>query len=241
MAAKRNRLDESSVELTFGQQVLSYNRWLLKSRPKLPDEVELLNPFKSEEVWRVNEIFYHRFYNDSNKRILLFGINPGRLGAGLTGIPFTDPTNLEMHAGIPNPLNKKPELSSDFIYRMIIVMGGTEVFFRHFFMTAVCPLGFVKNGINMNYYDDKALVNAVEPFIIRSIKRQLDFGCRRDVAFVIGEGKNMDLFSRWNDRYSFFSSLVALPHPRFVMQYRRKQLSKYVELYRSNLQAYMSG
>lgn len=239
MAAKKHRLDKSTEIVNFGEQVLMFNRWLMKSRNKLPKGVELLNPYKSPEVWRVNEVFYHRYYNDTNPRIYLFGINPGRLGAGLTGIPFTDPVNLGMYAGIQNQLLQKAELSSEFIYRMINSLGGPTDFFKHFFITAVCPLGFMKNGINMNYYDDKSLLVAVEPFIIRSIKRQLEFGCRRDVALVIGEGKNMDMFSRWNEHYGFFEKLITLPHPRFIMQYKRKQLQEYLERYQSELQPYM--
>ena len=239
MVAKKHRLDESDKVISFGEHVLSFNRWLLTSRPKFPDGVELLNPFKSTEVKRVNELFYRRFYHDTNDRYFLFGINPGRLGAGLTGIPFTDPVNLGLYAGIPNELPQKAELSSDFIYRMINALGGPDEFFRTFFMTAVCPLGFVKDGINMNYYDDKALLAAAEPFILKSIKRQLDFGCRREIAFIIGEGKNLDLFSRWNERYGFFKSLIGLSHPRFVMQYRRKQIASYIALYQSHLQPRM--
>lgn len=239
MAAKKHRLDKSAEIVNFGEHVLLFNRWLKKSRTKLPKGVELLNPFKSPEVWRVNEIFYRQFYNDTHDRIFLFGINPGRLGAGLTGIPFTDPVNLDRYAGIKNELLPKAELSSDFIYRMINSMGGPSDFFNHFFITAVCPLGFMKNGINMNYYDDKSLLEAVEPFIIRSLKRQLEFGCRREVAFVIGEGKNMDMFSRWNDQYSFFDRLIALPHPRFIMQYKRKQIQDYLVRYQSELKPYM--
>ncbi|RYD74026.1 MAG: DUF4918 family protein, partial [Sphingobacteriales bacterium] len=46
----------------------------------LPDDVEVMNPFQNAEAMDVNRQFYHKFYNDSNKRIFILGINPGRFG-----------------------------------------------------------------------------------------------------------------------------------------------------------------
>jgi len=40
----------------------------------------------------------------------------------------------------------------------------------------VSPLGFTKNGINLNYYDDKELLLAVAPFITDSIKKTNCYG-----------------------------------------------------------------
>ena len=50
------------------------------------------------------------------QRHLLLGINPGRFGGGVTGIPFTDPIRLQNVCGIENNFEKKQELSSVFIY-----------------------------------------------------------------------------------------------------------------------------
>ena len=54
-------------------------------------------------------------------------------------------------------VSKKQELSSVFMYEMINAYGGAELFYKRFYITAVSPLGFVKNGRNLNYYDDKIL------------------------------------------------------------------------------------
>ena len=106
-------------------------------------------------------------------RISIFGINPGRFGAGLTGISFTDPIRLELVCGIKNDLKKKPEPSSRFVYKVIEAYGGVEKFYNDFYVTAVSPLGFTEDGNNLNYYDYKSLVAAAEPFIIDSIKKQI--------------------------------------------------------------------
>ncbi|KAK6020320.1 MATE domain protein [Ostertagia ostertagi] len=42
------------------------------------------------------------------------------------------------------------------------------------------PLGFVKDGVNMNYYDDKKLQDAVTPFIVENIERLIGDGFKRD-------------------------------------------------------------
>ncbi len=39
-------------------------------------------------------------------RYLILGINPGRFGGGITGIPFTDPIRLQNICGIENDFQK---------------------------------------------------------------------------------------------------------------------------------------
>jgi hypothetical protein len=237
VAAKRSRLDQSAEELTFGEKVVAFNQWLRRYKPAIPAGTTILLPFSDQRVMELSRTFYGKYFNDRRERHMLLGINPGRFGAGLTGIPFTDPVRLADSCDIPNHLDKKQELSSDFIYRMIENMGGPRKFYRDFFITSVCPLGFMRDGVNLNYYDDPELLKAVEPFIVRSLKRQLDFGCRREAAFIIGEGKNLEVFSRMNQRHGFFGELIALAHPRFILQYRRKQTEEYLRTYCEKLES----
>ena len=79
--------------------------------------------------------FYEKYYNDNNERYAFFGINPGRFGGGVTGIPFTDPIRLEKICGIPNDFEKKQELSSVFIYDMIDAFGGAAKFYKRFYIS----------------------------------------------------------------------------------------------------------
>lgn len=215
--------------MTFSDQILSFYKSLSLS-VSLPD-VEVMNPFHQPETFSICEKFYHQFYNDNNPRKIILGINPGRLGGGTTGIPFTDPLKLEEHCGITNNLPKKTELSADFIYKMMDAYGGPSKFYKQFFISAVCPLGFTRNGKNLNYYDDKALEEAVKPFIISTLQKQLTFPIDRNIAFCLGDGKNYKFLSKLNQEYAFFQKLVPLPHPRFIMQYRRKKLTDFIHLY----------
>ena len=207
----------------------------LKRPQRLPNGIEWLYPQQDPQVMDVVSRFCRKFFNDERKRHLMLGINPGRHGAGITGVNFTAAKQLTEDCGIEHPWKKQSELSAEFIYRMIHAFGGPERFYQQYFIGSVCPLGFVQNGININYYDDKELLKSVEPFIIRSIKQQLSFPVHRDLCLVIGGEKNFKYLSSLNERYGFFDTLVPLPHPRFIMQYRRKHVDEYVNLYLSNL------
>ena len=63
----------------------------LSAPHNLPKDIETMNPYTNTKTWAIVEQFYQKYYNDNHLRIALFGINPGRFGAGATGIPFTDP------------------------------------------------------------------------------------------------------------------------------------------------------
>ena len=93
------------------------------------------------------------------------------------------------------------------------------------------PLGFVKDGKNINYYDDRQLQKSAEPFIVWNIRTQLDFGANRDAAICLGEGQNFAFFQKLNAAQGFFKEIIPLPHPRWVMQYRRKRVDEFVERY----------
>jgi len=109
----------------------------------LPGSIGILNPFKEEAVYRTACHFYDKYYNDDRPRKLILGINPGRLGAGATGIPFTDPKRLREVCGLSfeGPLLHEP--SSVFVYDVIAAYGGPESFYSAFYINSVCPLGFV--------------------------------------------------------------------------------------------------
>ena len=101
--------------MTFAAKVIQFNRALLRPTG-LPGGVKTMNPFENKEVQNIVELFYSKYYNDDNPRTLILGINLGRLGGGITGIPFTDPERLETDCNIPNNFVKRSEISSIFIH-----------------------------------------------------------------------------------------------------------------------------
>ena len=214
-------------EQSFSERTLKFYQ-TLSINQKLPEKVKILNPYKKTEVLNICKIFYNKYYSDSKGRRLILGINPGRHGAGVTGIPFTDPIKLEEECGIKNNFHKRGELSSEFIYQLINTMGGVEHFYKHYFIGAVSPLGFVKGGKNYNYYDSREMMQILKPFIIKSLVDQIGLGINSQKCYCLGQGKNIEYLKNLNSEIKLFKEIVPLPHPRWVMQYRRKKLKDYL-------------
>lgn len=202
----------------------------LKFTPALPGNVELVNPYDSPEVKRVVAQFFTKYFNDSNERIFILGINPGRFGGGLTGISFTDPVALADDCGIPNNLGTRRELSSRFIYRLIDEFGGPDTFYSKYYIGALFPLALVKEGKNYNYYDSSSLQKALKPAIAEAIKKQVDFGANRKFALSLGK-KNAALLQAINKEHNFFDEIRIVEHPRYIMQYKLKKIDSYLEKY----------
>jgi hypothetical protein len=76
---------------------------------------------------------------------------------------------------------------------------------------------------------------AVTPFIIGCINKQIGLGFQTEQCICIGGEKNLKFLSNLNDQYKWFEEITPLPHPRFILQYRRKQKDNYIHQYLSAL------
>ena len=199
------------------------------------NNIAVLDPYTNSSVKKIYRNFYNKYFDDTKKRIILFGINPGRLGGGITGIPFTDPYNLKVKCGINSDFNMKKELSSKFIYEMIEGYGGTNMFYKKFFISSICPYGFTLNGKNLNYYDDNDLFNKWKNQIVKWIRFQIENIGSNKTCIIIGKGKNQKFFEILNKEYKFFDEIIALPHPRWILQYRSKEKNLYIKNYIKSL------
>jgi len=221
--------------MNFANQVIDFLNDL-RFPIELNENIRVMNPFRDAVTMELTREFYNQFYNDQQERWMIIGINPGRFGGGVTGIPFTDPVRLETVCGISNPWSKKQELSSVFIYDMINAFGGVDSFYSKFYITAVSPLGFTRDNKNLNYYDDKGLLLRIRPFVVECMEKQLQFGIHRNVAFCLGDGKNYKYLNALNTEMRFFNTIIPLSHPRFIMQYRVKKkhefIGKYLDAFR---------
>jgi len=214
---------------TFAKRAIHYFSSL--SHPDfLPKKIETMNPYENKEVQNIITEFYNKFFNDNNERIFALGINPGRFGGGITGVSFTDPVALEKLCGVENGFHKKREISSEFIYKFITLYGGVKKFYSGFFISALFPLALIKDGLNYNYYDDKKLYKLLKPAIVENIMAHIEFGARREYAICLGR-KNYNYFNEINGEHNLFDKIVVLDHPRFIMQYKRKQMEKYLNEY----------
>ena len=120
---------------------------------------------------------------------------------------------LDEECDIRNPFKKRAELSSTFIYDVISAFGGVEAFYGEFFLSAVCPLGFMKDGKNLNFYDDRALEESLHGFILSTLRKQIDLGLNTERVVCLGEGKNFKFLAKLNreENYSERSSPFRIP------------------------------
>jgi len=226
--------------MTFANRVLEFYKGL-DFTGQLPAGIRIMNPFReSADVRDITQKFYTKFYSDNAKRILILGINPGRFGAGSTGIPFTDTIRLNTQCGIPFDKFRTYEPSSSFIYEMIGQFGGVHEFYKKFFVSAICPLGFTNDNtkgksVNYNYYDSSVLLSRVYPFVVETLKEQLELGIERVTCFCLGTGKNDKFLRKLNAEYGFFKSIITLEHPRYIMQYRARRKEEYITKYVKSL------
>jgi hypothetical protein len=223
--------------MTFAEKVINFNKQLHYTGAALPAGIRIMNPFAEQgHAMEIANAFYHKYYNDNEPRHIILGINPGRFGAGLTGIPFTDPKRLATECNIIYTGKATHEPSSVFIYEMINAYGGPAAFYKKFYINSLCPLGFTTAGNkgkekNYNYYDSKELLNAVTGFITDNIKKQIALGVATGTCFCFGTGKNEAFLRKLNDRHHFFERIIALEHPRFIMQYKATNKQFYIDKY----------
>ncbi|MEM7106581.1 MAG: uracil-DNA glycosylase family protein [Bacteroidota bacterium] len=215
--------------MSFGNKVFQYYQ-KVQIPKNIPPGVKTLYPFDDPLVLDFIEQFCLNYYKGNHPRTFLIGINPGRFGGGATGIPFTDPIRLQGVLGVENSMDKKAELSSKYIYDMIDAYGGPHVFYHDCYFTSVSPVGFVKDGKNLNYYDLKELQSSLEKYMVSELRKQIAFGAK-PAAFSLGMGKNIAFLKKLNNRYKLFDSIEALPHPRWIMQYRLKRKSEFINQY----------
>ncbi|MCT3763595.1 SMUG2 DNA glycosylase family protein [Elizabethkingia anophelis] len=219
---------------TFADKVIDFNR-NLKYSGKLPEGFSVLNPYlDNPENMEVMQNFYHKYYNDSDQRRFIIGINPSRHGAGVTGVPFTDTKRLKSECGIEMKSVHTHEVSSVFMYNMINSFGGVEKFYKEFYINSPFPLAIVrntKNGwLNANYYDDKQLFEDVKSFMIASLKKHISLGLDTSEVFVLGK-KNADFIHKLNKEEKLFDKITVLEHPRYIQQYKSKEKEIYIDKY----------
>lgn len=221
-------MSTNSVE--FGSLVADFLTSMTIDVP-LPYGVEVLEPYSDPEVCRVVHAMCAEYYAGHKPRVGVWGINPGRFGAGLTGLSFTDPFAVQNLLGIETTITGRREISAEFIQLVIEAYGGPRTFYSDFYLSALSPLGFVADAKNVNFYDTPELQSALTPMIQQWVTLQHQFGLRNDMTIILGTGKLQSFVERNVRTHCSLGNVTYLEHPRYIMQYRRKQRDAYVEKY----------
>ena len=173
--------------------------------------------------------FWKKFYGNSVPRIMICGINPGRLGAGKTGVPFLDFASLSQL--IPGIDRHDSENSASFFFE-VVKSFGAESFFKTFYVTNFSSVGYVKDGVNFNYNDLPqvaletvernflAEIAIVEPTHVISLGREV----HRSVRKLLPPGIDCSLY---------------LPHPSWIATYRSNEVGYWVQRYREVLSQFV--
>ena len=84
-------------------------------------------------------------------------------------------------------------------------------------------------------------MKAARDFIVDCIRYEQQHIPGGRVCICLGEGANFKYFSALNAQYGFFDEILPLPHPRWIMQYRRKTKTVFVDRYLEVLSGAHSG
>jgi len=224
------KLDAFTDSDTFGSRLAAHLEHLQIPRG-LPQGFDTIDAYHHDDVHEVVREFCRRYYSTPKQRLAVWGINPGRFGAGVTGLPFTDPHALQHQLGIASQITGRRELSAEFIEMVIGAYGGPTKFYDDIYLGAVCPIGFTSNGKNINFYDDKQVTELLAPFIINNMSSVVEFGTRKDRCVVLGTGTFKKVFEeRFREKVGY-TSVTFVEHPRFIMQYRRRTVNEYIDKY----------
>lgn len=203
----------------------------------LPKGFHIEHPFltHSDSLSAMKQ-FYNKYYNDKAPRHFIIGINPGRHGAAITGVPFTDTKRLASFCGITMPSSHSShEVSALFMYDMIQAYGGVKLFYQHFFIHSLFPFAILKQiaqnkFVNANYYDLPELYNAVKPFMLHTLSQYLSMGLITQKVIVLGK-KNAHFIAQINKENPFFETMIVLEHPRYIQQYKVSKKQEFIDKY----------
>ena len=191
------------------------------------EDILILDDFL--ENWENIKKFNEKYYKDSYPKTVLCGINPGKNGAGKTGIPFIDFSSLsELLEGVEKT---GTERSAQFFYDVVKEIGA-ERFYRSFYVTNISWLGFIKDGKNVNYY---TLSDKAKAFIYKMFEFEMNQVSPTTIISMSGEVKQT-LSSLFNGGQIDISN--SLPHPNycaFPKNYSSCK-SQYIELLSKYLQ-----
>jgi len=214
----------------FADRIATFLTSLTIDEP-LPEDFEVLDPYRDPEVRRVVNLFARSAYAGEQTRTAIWGINPGRFGAGVTGLSFTDPYVLTEVLGFETSISGRREISAEFIWNVVDAYGGPTAFFRDFYLSALSPLGYVRGGRNVNFYDDPDFLDRISPQILSWVRQQQGAGLQADRCVVLGTGRLREVMEQRLRPHLDYTTVEYLEHPRFIMQYRRRQMEEYVDKY----------
>ena len=210
------------------------NNLLLQNSSRYLNDDGFLNLISDQGVCVLSDLllnqthidtFWQTYYGSSVPRVVICGINPGRHGAGKTGIPFLDFQSLAQL--IPGVERSDSEGSAGFFYQ-VVKRVGASAFFPTFYVTNIASVGFACEGKNLNYNElpGPALEIVERNFLLEMAVVQpthiISLGEVVHATVNKLMGKEVDCTRR-------------LPHPSWITTYRRNESEKWLSHYLAEL------
>ncbi len=181
----------------------------------------VLSDFLLKDGQAAIDAFWKTYYPEGPPRTVICGLNPGRFGAGQSGIPFMD--FLSLSQLLPGLHRLDSERSAGFFFRVVQAYGAAE-FFREFYVTNVASVGFIRHGKNLNY---PALPWQAVEVVERNFLAEMEIV---QPARIISLGRDVHKTVR-----KLLGARVecetCLPHPAWVATYRSASMEEWVARY----------
>ena len=182
-------------------------------------------------------LFDEKYYHEGFPKIVLCGINPGRKGAGVTGVPFVDMATLAKRLPDANISfsGKGTEKSAQYFNEIVNHKEfGVKKFYKKFYVTNLSWVGFTKDNINYNYYDIKS--KKAKEYIYEAFINEMKV-IKPDVIIPIGAKVKKTL-----DNLSFDSNITiakAVTHPGKYAYLKKPEIDNFQKLLRDVLLNYI--
>lgn len=177
--------------------------------------ISILDDFLNN--WKNIETFYKEYYSDGIPKIVLCGINPGKNGAGKTGIPFSD---FESISKLIQGIDRRDNERSATFFNEIVEHFGAKEFYKNFYVTNISWIGYEKDGKNVNYYD---LPESVQQIIYNIFKKEMDL-IKPKYIISLGQSVQKSLNEIFDNKNIDISNY--LPHPNWCSFPSKKTYSK---------------
>lgn len=150
--------------------------------------------------------YYKKFYSKPGRRIVLCGINPGKYGAGITGVPFIDFHGISRL--LPGHGRQDKERTAQYMLSIIEEYGAGE-FQDAVYLTNLSWYGFLRNGRNLNYY---ILPRNVRHYFIESFVEEMKI-VQPSFIVPLSEEVGRTLRQMAKDGQLDYPIAERLPHP----------------------------
>lgn len=188
------------------------------------NNVRILSEFLDNKK---NIIEFHKKYIQPNRpEIVICGVNPGRFGAGLTGIPFIDFDSLSKM--LPRIKYFDSEKSAKFFFSVVQAFG-IEQFYQKFHVTNISWYGFsmIDKEKNVNYYN---LPVDVQKHLFEKFVEEMNFINPKIIIPLSKDVQNQLLILKSNEQIKA-EITPNLNHPSWVMTYKRNEVELWKEKY----------